>query len=102
MIFASKYFLCAFQTDRFLIIAKYLNVLFRLPWSILIKHKTADPPKMVNIFILNVSTLQVIHLQKNDILNVSTLHLSYPQKNEIFTIFGVSIVLCFINVLSIR
>ena len=29
------------------------------------KHRTTDSPKMVNIFILYVSTLHLSHLQKN-------------------------------------
>ena len=32
---------------------------------VLIKHKTIDTPKIVNIFILNVLTISSSHLQKN-------------------------------------
>jgi hypothetical protein len=41
------------------------NKKLRLPQSILIKHKTIDTPKIVNIFILYVSTINLSHLQKN-------------------------------------
>ena len=33
--------------------------------ALLIKHKTIDTPKIVNIFILYVSTINLSHLQKN-------------------------------------
>ena len=52
------------------------------------KHKTIDTPKIVNIFILNDYIVRVI-LSFDYI--VETLGI------RMFTIFGVSIVLCFIR-----
>ena len=49
---------------------------FRLLQTILIKHKTIDTPKMVNIFILYVSTSHLSHLQKNE-------HLSHSSEDDL-------------------
>ena len=69
------------------------------PCKLRIKHKTLNTLKIVNILIRNVSTINSSHFQKNatyfHFLKIIWIYSRSVMGTEMFTIFEVSIVLCF-------